>query len=261
MLGNKRSTSPGAEEKAPTKTTRNRRDPSASRDERRRLSAVAGALAGVAVVSLGIGIWQVNSASQLKSELYDGTVSVCVAAKDVAAGSEITSADITVAQVPEKYVPANHTSDAADLVGHTALVSLTADVPVATDAVQGSEQATTLAAALDDGYVGYTVTVSTANGMSPLLAVGDHVNVLVGSSESDAQVLAEDVTVVALDGVLAGTTSSYSTVTLEVTDDLATQLYQATDLDGGTVHLTLSPKSASPAQGATVPDASTDESE
>ena len=127
--------------------------------------------------------------------------------------------------------------------------SLSEGLAVPASAVQGASTST-LAQAVGDGMVAYSVAVSTDDGLAGLLRVGDRVNVLAGVSGAEAAVVAEDVRVLALD---ASTTTpaqaGYATVTIEVTPDEATELFDLLDVAGGTCHLTMPPATEA-AQGA-----------
>ena len=87
------------------------------------------------------------------------------------------------------------------------------------------------------------LSLSGANAMSPLRHVGDRVDVLSGSSDTRGAVIASEVRVLALDGRLSGGSSDgYSSVTLELTDQQAQDIFQMTDVQGTAIHL------AAPAQ-------------
>lgn len=194
---------------------------------RKRLSLACGLLAGVSALSLGLAGWQGSIASNLTQKYEGDLVSVVVAQKDVAAGQTIAAADVAVQQVPKSYAPAQAAADANDVVGHQAIVSLSAGTPVSKSYTQGAS-ADSLAASLADGHVAYMLDASGAQALSPLIKVGDEVNLMVGDGASST-VMLDHVKVIALDGSLKnaadGSTSSYSTVTLDVTAEQAAQLF------------------------------------
>lgn len=225
------------------------RAPQTQEDQRRRLTAICGALAGVTAVSLGLGAWQFAGAQRVRATYEDNVTQVVVAARDVPAGATLADSDLRVAEVPSAYVPRGAASDASELVGRSAIVDLSEGLAVPASAVQGASTST-LAQAVGDGMVAYSVAVSTDDGLAGLLRVGDRVNVLAGASGAEAAVVAEDVRVLALD---ASTTTpaqaGYATVTIEVTPDEATELFDLLDVAGGTCHLTMPPATEA-AQGA-----------
>lgn len=210
------------------------------RDSRRRLTVAAGALAGVAALSLALGGWQMTEAASLRSKYESGLRTVVVASTDIPAGHVLEASDLTTAQVPAEYCPATSVAEgkAASLVGHAAITDLTAGIPVAASAVQGSEAPASLDCAMSDGNVAYTLDASGSQALSGMLKVGDRVNVISGPDGSDASVVLADAKVIALDTTLSGAAESYSTVTLDLTSDQATELFNATS--GGSYHLTLS---------------------
>lgn len=210
-------------------------------DSRRKLTAACGALAGVAALALAVGGWQTSQAAAVRQKLEGDMQHVVVAAKDVAAGTVLTASDLTEADVPSSYVPSTATSSAADLVGHAVITDLSEGVPVATAQVQASGTPSSLAAAIGEGDVAYMLDVSGAAGLSPMLTVGDKVNILSGSGDAGAAEILSGVKVIALDSALSGKASSYSTVTLDLTTEQAETLFAATEAGGGSYHLTLSP--------------------
>lgn len=213
-------------------------------DSRRKLTAACGALAGVAALALAVGGWQTSQAAAVRQKLEGDMQRVVVAAKDVSAGTVLTASDLTEADVPSSYVPATATASAADLVGHAVITDLTEGVPVATAQVQASGTPSSLAAAVGEGDVAYMLDVSGAAGLSPMLSVGDKVNILSGSGDAGSSAILTDVKVIALDSALSGKASSYSTVTLDLTAEQAETLFAATEAGGGSYHLTLSPAAA-----------------
>lgn len=194
---------------------------------RKRLSVACGLLAGVSALSLGLAGWQGSIASNLTQKYEGDLVSVVVAQKDVAAGQTVSAADVSVQQVPRTYAPSQAAADANDVVGHQSIVPLSTGTPVSLSYVQGAT-GDTLASALADGHVAYMLDASGAQALSPLIKVGDEVNLMVGDGASSTTML-DHVKVIALDGSLKnaadGSTSSYSTVTLDVTAEQAAQLF------------------------------------
>lgn len=209
-------------------------------DSRRRLTVAAGALAGVAALSLALGGWQMSEAAGLRSKYESGLKTVVVASADVAAGHVLEAGDLSVAQVPAEYCPATAVAeeDLSKLVGHAAITDLTKGVPVAGSAVQGSDTPSSLDCAMTAGNVAYTIDASGAQALAGMLRVGDRVNIISGSDGSDGSVILGDVKVIALDTTLSGTAESYSTVTLDITPEQATELFNATQ--DGSYHFSLS---------------------
>lgn len=209
-------------------------------DSRRRLTVAAGALAGVAALSLALGGWQMSEAAGLRSKYESGLKTVVVASADVAAGHVLEAGDLTTAQVPAEYCPATAVSeqDMSKLVGHAAITDLTKGIPVAGSAVQGSDTPPALDCAMTDGNVAYTIDASGAQALAGMLRVGDRVNIISGSDESDGSVILGDVKVIALDMTLSGTAESYSTVTLDLTPEQSVELFNATA--DGSYHFSLS---------------------
>lgn len=210
-------------------------------DQRRRLSMVCGALAAVAVASLGVGAWQLNQAAQIRDYYESDLVQVVVAREDVAYGEQLGVDDVEVASVPSRFAPDDAASSVDDVVGLRANANITAGNALSLSTLQASSSPATLASAPEEGKVAYMVTLSPASGISPLLHVGDSVQVILGADGVDGQVVADDVRVLALDDALTGTSDDYSNVTLELDQEQATMLYNYVDLGSGSVHLALNP--------------------
>ena len=114
------------------------------------------------------------------------------------------------------------------------MVQQTSGTAVSLSSVSGSKKPASIATAVTEGHVAYTVALDSSTGLSPLLSVGDKVDVL--ASVNDGQVvtterLADSIRVLALDGNLSGTKSDgYSNVTIEVTEDQALALSSASGI-------------------------------
>lgn len=212
-------------------------------DHRRRLCVTCGLLGALAVGGLGFGLWQSATAAST-IETYEGNLTTVVAVQtDVPAGTVISDANLITVQVPKRYVPSDACTDKEDVSGHMAVANLTKEQPISLSAVQGSSQPATIVGAPESGHVAYMLSLSGANAMSPLLHVGDRVDVLAGSSDTQGAVIASEVRVLALDGRLSGGSSDgYSSVTLELTDQQAQDIFQMTEVQGTAIHL------AAPAQ-------------
>lgn len=219
-------------------------------DSRRRLTVAAGALAGVAALSLALGGWQMSEAAGLRAKYESGLKTVVVASADVAAGHVLEAGDLSVAQVPAEYCPSTAVDEAdmAKLVGHATITDLTKGVPVAGSAVQGSDTPSSLDCAMSDGNVAYTLDASGSQALAGMLRVGDHVNIISGTDGGDGSVILGDVKVIALDTTLTGAAESYATVTLDLTGEQATELFNATQ--DGSYHLTLNDAAKTAAEQA-----------
>lgn len=214
-------------------------------DQRRRLTVLCGALAGVTAASLGLAAWSFAGSQAVRSTYETNLVSVVTATRDVPAGTTLAATDVQVSEVPSAYVPSKAVTDAADVVGRVALVDLSQGLAIPSGDVQGASDST-LAQAMDAGKVAYSIAVSADEGVAGLLRVGDRVSVLAGANGVDPEVVAQGARVLALD---ASTSSSdapaqYATVTVELGADQAEELFQVLGVANGTCHLTLEPQGA-----------------
>lgn len=220
-------------------------------DARRRLSVICGLCVGVTVLSLGLGGAMMATSMRIKAELVDNTVRVVTATEDITAGTTIEAGKLTVADVPTAYAASDAVKVAdgedqataiAKVAGHRALANLTKGNAVSLSTISGPDGATSLAQSVEGDHVAYMVTVDTATGVSPFLHVGDKVDVYVGKDSVEPRKLLDNITVLGLNGTLqGGGTDGYTTVTLDLTDAQALELFSNQDVDGTRVHLALNP--------------------
>lgn len=213
-------------------TARRQRGPAAGGTRKdRRLAAVAGVAIAVAVVTVGFSGWRWTLAQGELARLEETTVKVVTVTRDVAPGEVITSADLTVASVPSAFAPKDAAKKVSDVAGRQSVTQQTSGTAVSLSSVSGSKKPASITTAVTEGHVAYTVALDSSTGLSPLLSVGDRVDVL--ASVNDGQVVttvcvADSIRVLALDGNLSGSKSDgYSNVTIEVTEDQALALSSA----------------------------------
>lgn len=199
-----------------------------------RLAAVAGVAIAVAVATVGFSGWRWTQAQGELTRLEQSTVKVVTVTRNVAPGELIDSADLTIASVPKAFAPKDAAKKVSDVAGRQSVVQQTSGTAVSLSSVSGSKKPASIATAVTEGHVAYTVALDSSTGLSPLLSVGDKVDVL--ASVNDGQVvtterLADSIRVLALDGNLSGTKSDgYSNVTIEVTEDQALALSSASGI-------------------------------
>lgn len=199
-----------------------------------RLAAVAGVAIAVAVATVGFSGWRWTQAQGELTRLEQSTVKVVTVTRDVAPGELIDSADLKIASVPKAFAPKDAAKKVSDVAGRQSVVQQTSGTAVSLSSVSGSKKPASIATAVTEGHVAYTVALDSSTGLSPLLSVGDKVDVL--ASVNDGQVvtterLADSIRVLALDGNLSGTKSDgYSNVTIEVTEDQALALSSASGI-------------------------------
>ena len=198
----------------------------------RRLAAVAGVAIAVSVATVGFSGWRWTQAQGELTRLEQSTVKVVTVTRDIAPGEVISSADLTVASVPKAFAPKDAAKKVSDVAGRQTVTQQTSGTAVSS--VSGSKKPASITTAVTEGHVAYTVALDSSTGLSPLLSVGDKVDVL--ASVSDGQVVttervADSIRVIALDGNLSGSKSDgYSNVTIEVTEDQALALSSASGI-------------------------------
>ena len=195
---------------------------------RRVLMFVAATAVVVGVGSILFSSWQLLQAKSLQAANEADLKTVLVASRAISAGDSILASDLVEAQVPSSYVPAGavEPGHASELVGKSAVVSLSKGLPVSAGSVRGSSQPSSLATAIEsDTRVAYGVAVDDTSGMSPLIHVGDRVNVIAETENGDIRTIVSNVRVLALNGQLSGSSENgYDRVVLEVSQDQATTI-------------------------------------
>lgn len=216
-------------------TARRQRGPAAGGTRKdRRLAAVAGVAIAVAGVTVGFSGLRWTQAQGELARLEKSTVKVVTVTRDVAPGEVITSADLRVASVPTAFAPKDAAKKLSDVAGRQSVTQQTSGTAVSLSSISGSKKPASITTAVTEGHVAYTVALDSSTGLSPLLSVGDKVDVL--ASVNDGQVVssvrvADSIRVLALDGNLSGSKSDgYSNVTIEVTEDQALALSSASGI-------------------------------
>lgn len=211
-------------------------------DQRRRLTVVSGVCAALAVAGLGLGAWQTATARQYAETYESNLVEVVSTQADVAAGDVIETSNLVTVKVPKNLAPADAVkADESGLIaGHRACANITAGNAISASTVQASAVASTITHAPDSDKVAYMVALDGSASMSPLLHVGDVVDILTGSDGNETDFVAEKVKILALDAAMSNSSEAsggYSTVTLELTSEQAKELYTITNVSGGSIKL------------------------
>ena len=153
-----------------------------------------------ALVCLAAALWSVVQDRRAPSTV---TTSVVVAARDLAAGTLLGSADVQIAPWPSRLVPVAALRSLDHTVGTVIAAPMNKGEPVTAARLRGRG----LTTGLPDGWVAITVVVDNA-ATAGLLRPGDRVDVLAAppqeTFDSDASVAGAAASVVAADvGVLA----------------------------------------------------------
>lgn len=127
--------------------------------------------------------------------------------------------------VPKAYCPSDAATKVSDVAGHTSLTTQTAGNSISLSSIQASSSPARITSAIEDGHVAIALSLDSSKSLSPLLRVGDRVNVMAVVSDgttSSAETVCANVKIVALDSALSGSPDAgYSLVTLDVTEDQA----------------------------------------
>lgn len=203
-----------------TKKKKGRRNAGESYDSMRRsLVIVACFSIAIAVGAMLFSSYRTMQAQELIESEKANQRTVLVATREIAPGETIGASDLAEAAVPLAYVPVDAvTIDAADtLIGKRVTARLSPGVPVSASVVRESASPASLASAIADGRVALSLSLDEASGVSPLLHVGDMVDVI-SQTDDVWSTLVSSVRVLALDEKLGSEkTEGYSRVTLELT--------------------------------------------
>lgn len=189
------------------------------------LTAVAAAAIAVSVGATAFSGMRLAESSAIIAKNETDSVNVVVTTRDVAAGETISESDLEAQSVPKAYCPTDAATKVSDVAGHTSITTQTAGTSISLSSIQASASPAHITSAIEDGHVAIALSLDSSHGLSPLLAVGDRVNVLAAVSDgttSSTETICGDVRVIALDSALTGTPEAgYSLVTLDVTPEQA----------------------------------------
>ena len=189
------------------------------------LTVVAAAAIAVPVASTVFSGMRVAESSAIIAKNEANSVNVVVTNRDVAAGETITEADLETQAVPKAYCPTDAATKVSDVAGHTSLTTQTAGTSISLSSLQASSSPAHITSAIEDGHVAIALSLDSSKSLSPLLRVGDRVNVMAVVSDgatSSAETVCANVKIIALDSALSGSPDAgYSLVTLDVTEDQA----------------------------------------
>lgn len=189
------------------------------------LTAVAAAAIAVSVGATAFSGMRLAESSAIIAKNETNSVNVVVTTRDVAAGETISESDLETQSVPKAYCPTDAATKVSDVAGHTSITTQTAGTSISLSSIQASASPAHITSAIEDGHVAIALSLDSSHGLSPLLAVGDRVNVLAAVSDgttSSTETICGDVRVIALDSALTGTPEAgYSLVTLDVTPEQA----------------------------------------
>lgn len=191
----------------------------------RALTVVAAAAIAVSVGATAFSGMRLAESSAIIAKNETDSVNVVVTTRDVAAGETISESDLETQSVPKAYCPTDAATKVSDVAGHTSITTQTAGTSISLSSIQASASPAHITSAIEDGHVAIALSLDSSHGLSPLLAVGDRVNVLAAVSDgttSSTETICDGVKVVALDSALTGTPEAgYSLVTLDVTPEQA----------------------------------------
>lgn len=191
----------------------------------RALTVVAAAAIAVSVGATVFSGMRVAESSAIIAKNEANTVNVVVTNRDVAAGETITEADLETQAVPKAYCPTDAATKVSDVAGHTSLTTQTAGNSISLSSIQASSSPAHITSAIEEGHVAIALSLDSSKSLSPLLRVGDRVNVMAVVSDgttSSAETVCANVKIIALDSALSGSPDAgYSLVTLDVTEDQA----------------------------------------
>ena len=191
----------------------------------RALTVVAAAAIAVSVGATVFSGMRVAESSAIIAKNEANSVNVVVTNRDVAAGETITEADLETQAVPKAYCPTDAATKVSDVAGHTSLTTQTTGASISLSSLQASSSPAHITSAIEDGHVAIALSLDSSKSLSPLLRVGDRVNVMAVVSDgatSSAETVCANVKIIALDSALSGSPDAgYSLVTLDVTEDQA----------------------------------------
>lgn len=207
-----------------------------SGDPRRvkRLAAVAAASVAVALASVVYGAWSSTSSQAAVETATAGALPTLVAAADIHAGEELSSAALETKSVPATYRQESALGEESlaegALSGSRALVDIPAGTQITPSLVTGVGGSGRLSADIGAGLEAVTVSVDTETGIAGRIEAFDLVRAVsaesAASGETLLRTLCDRARVVAVGGG-QGDEGSAGSVTLEVTPDEADAVREA----------------------------------
>lgn len=203
--------------------------------------------------------------TELNSRINNNEVEykeIIVALKEIPANSIITQDMLAVKSIPIQGIPVNSLTGMENVVGKMARNTIyTDEIIISNRIVEKGEGAASygIAYVIKEGMRAMSVAVETPQGVSDLLKVGNHIDVLfngeveihlLNRGEEDVvvqqpftSILLQNINILSLDNVITGgidsssSVSTYTNVTLELTPEESQKLSYA--IQNGSVWLTL----------------------
>ncbi|RRC91082.1 Flp pilus assembly protein CpaB [Erysipelotrichaceae bacterium OH741_COT-311] len=201
----------------------------------------------------------INVKQNSESVIVVEETEVIVVNSDISENTVLDSSMLSVKKVPTASVHANSVLKLDDAVGKMTSVKLFAGEVLLNNKLVNKEEENIsygLAYVIPDGYRAMSINVNVEEGVSGLLAIGNHVDILyhgtleyhVVQSGQDAVVmvpftklLLQNVKILALDSIITGSANQgYSNITLQLTAEDSERLLHASK--SGQIWLTLRPQ-------------------
>ncbi|MFA7248141.1 MAG: Flp pilus assembly protein CpaB [Dehalococcoidia bacterium] len=203
-----------------------------------------------AVVGGGLTLLVLRGHTVSQAPQADATERVVVPVRPIAVGDKLGVADVRTAVLMKGTAPEDSLRDPAEVQGQFAQVPLVVGQPLRRADMSSAAPGSRLAAIIPDGHIAIAVGVSDVISTGGFVAPGDHVDVLgvvTKEAQDSAQVVLQDVLVLAVSNALNGTADPaastrkpaaggenpngvHSTITLAVTTQEAQRLVQVDEL-------------------------------
>jgi pilus assembly protein CpaB len=125
--------------------------------------------------------------ARVASKVEVPTTKVVVAARDVAAGAELSAEDLALGEVPGKMVPAGTASDPQALVGRVAVANMVAGQTVLETLLAPAETGAGLQALVPRGMRALTIEINEMSGVAGHLTPGSRVDVIATLTGQDSR--------------------------------------------------------------------------
>ncbi|MGN0073315.1 MAG: Flp pilus assembly protein CpaB [Coriobacteriales bacterium] len=201
------------------------------------ITSISAFLATGCLIFAAVTNSQANSA--LASVQADMAPAV-VAVQDIPSGATIEASMLASAEIPARYLGENSLHAAEEAIGKQAVVRIDANTPLRSSELTASDASSSLAGRIAKGMKAVSINVSTETDFAQsLLHQGDRVSLYCFDEQGREKRIASDVEVLALDGYVsyqdllaASGTASYSTVSVQVTQEKAEEIrsIQAADI-------------------------------
>lgn len=196
------------------------------------LAIITAICAAVAIVAVIFALQQKTAADQQAAAMQSNPVTVYVAAKTIAPNTKITEEMLLKTTLPQAAVADGAIQSADEIVDKIATVTIDQNQQFTKSMFLSNVEADRLSYALGDDMKAITITINEESGLAQMIRQNDRLSMITSISQGEdgngnnvvvSKYLIKNIRVIAVGRSLSPykATGEYSTITLEVTEDVA----------------------------------------